>query len=54
MQKKESSSSNEEYCHKNKYEFLIDKDRKIVIDSDFDNGNINLIKQVSEFNVLSP
>ena len=47
MNKSESSSSIESKPHKNTYEFAIDKGRKIIIDSDFDNGNIGLIKQVS-------
>ena len=43
----DSSSSIETKPHKNKYEFPLDRGRKIVIDSHFDNGNISLIKQVS-------
>lgn len=47
MNVSESSSSVESKPHKNKYEFPLDKGRKILIDSDFDNGNISLIKQLS-------
>lgn len=42
-----SSSTVESRPHKNTYEFTLDKSRKIVIDSNFDNGNIGLIKQMS-------
>lgn len=48
MNKSESSSSSiEAKPHKNKYEFNLDKNKKIIIDSQFDNGNISLIKQIS-------
>ena len=43
----DSGSSIESKPHKNTYEFTVDKGRKIIIDSDFDNGNIGLVKQVS-------
>ncbi len=48
MNKSESSSSSvETKPHKNKYEFNLDKNKKIIIDSNFDNGNISLVKQMS-------
>lgn len=46
------AQTQEEYKpRKNKYEFTLDRGRKIYIDSDFDSGNIGLIRQVTELQV---
>ena len=38
--------------HKNTYEFDFERGRKLTLSSNFDNGNIALIKQISEVHVL--
>lgn len=52
MSKQESSTAEEEQVqaprpHKNHYEFSFDKGRNIIISSNFDSGNIALVKQLS-------
>lgn len=49
---KQETSAEESKSRKNKYEFNLDRGRKILIESDFDNGNIGLIKQVTELQVV--
>lgn len=48
---KQETSSEDSKSRKNKYEFSLDRGRKILIESDFDNGNIGLIRQVTELQV---
>ena len=51
LERQESYTTTEEEApprpHKNTYEFNLEKGRKVTISSNFDNGNISLIKQVT-------
>ena len=44
---KYGSEQKETRTKKNTYQFNVDKDRKIEVSSNFDGGNISLIKQVT-------
>lgn len=52
MSKRQSSPSKAPLSKKNEYTFSIDDERSICISSNFESGNIRLIKQLSEFSVL--
>ena len=57
MERQDSSSATEDEApqpprpHKNTYEFNLERGRKVTISSNFDNGNISLVKQVAELHV---
>lgn len=51
MASKLSTSSSDLTSKKNHYTFNIDNDRQIEISSNFENGNISLVKQIHELYV---
>jgi len=49
--KKSQSSGSDLPSKKNEYVFNIDSDRTFQLSSNFENGNINLVKQIHELYV---
>lgn len=51
MGKNKITSNNDNNPKRNEYVFSIDTQRQILISSNFENGNISLVKQVNELHV---
>jgi len=51
MRKTKTSTSSEANTKRNEYAFSVDTHRRIEISSNFENGNISLVKQVNELYV---